>query len=243
MNPVARLNGTLATTASHFGYYSRMEQIWEDGYLKEVRGDGIYSDLARTLMKMPGIHDTYWPHYDVPGYFWHYETALGTNPKAVEPDPRYDYIAPGRERDGVMHWGFGAQVWHDPGTMSSPPPSAYKFEEEKDLWAQYHSFHTRTYFNTMKVRIRGTDKWVTLVDRGRSSSLDNPEVRALASRYGDPNEVLATDWIPSIPGVNAPGNYETYAQDPYAYKVKQMEEAMSSGGNLFHPDVRPPGGE
>ncbi|NNE38963.1 MAG: hypothetical protein HKN08_11710, partial [Gammaproteobacteria bacterium] len=61
--------------------------------------------------------------------------------------------------------------------------------------------------------------------------------------YGDPDEVLATDWIPSIPGVNAPGNYETYAKDPYSYKAKHMEEAMSSGGNLYHPDVRPPGGE
>jgi hypothetical protein len=226
--PIVKLNGTLAATASHFGYYPRIEEIWEDGYLREVRGEGTYPELLRTLMKMPGIHEKTWPHYDEPGYFWHYETALGTNPKVVRPDPRYYPIAPARERDGVMHWAFGAQVWHDPGSMETPAPSLLEFEEKYKLPAKYHTFHLRTHFNTMKVRIRGSnDRWVMLVDKGRSASLDSPEVRALASRYGDPDEVLATDWIPSIPGINAPGSYEMYAQDPYGYNVAHMNETMS----------------
>ena len=37
-------------------------------------------------------------------------------------------------------------------------------------------------------------------------SLDDPEVRALASRYGDPDYLLAEDWIPEVPGINAPGD-------------------------------------
>jgi hypothetical protein len=92
----------------------------------------------------------------------------------------------------------------------------------------------------MQVRIRGTDKWIMLLDKGRARSLDSPEVRALASRYGDPNEVLATDWIPSIPGVNAPGDYEKYAEDPYSYKVEHMERVVSGEFDTYHPYVRPP---
>jgi len=238
--PIVKLNGTLAARVSHNGYYPRMVQVWEDGYLKEVQGGGTYGELLRTLMKMPGIHDHVWPHYDEPGYFWHYETALGTNPKVVRPDLRYLEIAPERERDGVMHWAFGAQVWHDPDTMTIPAPSSVEFEEKYKLPARYHTFHQHTLFNTMKVRIRGTDRWVTLVDRGRSSSLDSPAVRALASRYGDPDKVLATDWIPSVPGINAPGDYESYASDPFPYEIEDMERVSSGEFDTYNPYVRSP---
>ena len=35
------------------------------------------------------------------------------------------------------------------------------------------------------------------------TSLDHPEVRALASRYGNPDDVLAEDWIPEVPDQRA----------------------------------------
>lgn len=92
----------------------------------------------------------------------------------------------------------------------------------------------------MQVRIRGTEKWVMLLDKGRATSLDSPQIRALASRYGDPDDVLSTDWIPSIPGVNSPGNYETYAQDPYKYKTEYMEGVVSGEFETYHPYIRPP---
>ncbi len=233
--PIVLLNGTLAAHASSSGYYSRMVQVWEDGYLKEVQGDGYYPELLRTLMKMPGIHDHTWPHYDRPGYFYHYETALGTNPKVIRPDPRNLVIAPERERDGVMHWAFGAQIWHDEGSMKIPAPSLIEFEKKYKLPARYHTFHQHTFFNTMQVRIRGTDKWVVLTDKGRSAALDTPQVRALASRYGDPDQVLAHDWIPEIPGINAPGNYEAFAQDPYTHIVEEMERIGSGQHDTYNP--------
>ena len=233
--PIVKLNGTLAARSSHSGYYPRMVEIWKDGYLTEVHGGGTYGELLRTLMKMPGIHDHTWPHYDEPGYFWHYETALGTNPKVVRPDLRYLLIAPERERDGVMHWAFGAQVWHDEGTMTIPAPSLMEFEKKYKLPARYHTFHQHTFFNTMQVRIRGTEKWITLVDKGRRPALDSPEVRALASRYGNPNTILATDWIPKVPGINAPGNYETYAQDPFRYEVEEMERIGAGEYDTYQP--------
>jgi hypothetical protein len=241
-SPIVKMNGTLAVTASHNGFFPRMVETWEDGYLTKAEGGGIYGELLRTLMKMPGINEKTWPHYDHPGYLWQYETALGTNPKVIRPDSRKYTIAPERERDGIMHWGLGAQVWHDPGNPGGgPTPSAIQFEKENKLPALYHTFHVHTYFNTMRVRLRGAnDKWVTLVSKGRSTSLDSTEVRALASRYGNPNEVLATEWIADIPGISAPGSYQEYARDPYKYDKTVFGRIEAGTYESYHPYVRPP---
>ncbi|NNE38291.1 MAG: hypothetical protein HKN08_08300 [Gammaproteobacteria bacterium] len=241
VNPMVKLNGTIVSHTSHAGFFPAIEQVWKDGYLQEVKGGGIYGELLRTLMKMPGIHDTTWPHYEEPGYFWHYETALGTNPKGLRPDITEQRVAAERERDGILHWGLGAQVWHDPGVLDGGATSLEEFEEKFKLPAEIHGFHLHTYFNTMKVRIRGTDRWITLVNKGRSTSLDNPEVRALASRYGNPDEVLATEWVPEIPGINAPGNYESFAEDPFTYNKEVMERIKRGEYGKYNPDVRSPG--
>ncbi len=238
-SPIAKLNGKIVSHVSHVGFYPQMQEIWEDGYLKEVKGGGYYGELIRTMMKMPGIHEKTWPNYDEPGYFHHFESALGTNPKGLRPDITAGPIAAERERDGIIHWAMGSIVWHDPGVLAVPPPSGVKFEEENKLPAS-HGFHQHTYFNTINMRIRGTDKWVTVVDKGRSTSLDHPETRALASRYGDPDRVLATEWVPEIPGINAPGNYETYVQDPWPYNRDVMEQVKAGAYNKYNPDVRPP---
>ena len=89
-----------------------------------------------------------------------------------------------------------------------------------------HGWHTHTYFTTYKVRLRNANKWVNLLDKGHMTSLDNPEVRALASRYGDPNYLLTEDWIPEVPGINAPGDYlKDYAPNPGDYAFKVMDKA------------------
>ncbi len=50
------------------------------------------------------------------------------------------------------------------------------------------------------------------------SALDSPEIRALASRYGQPNAVLSQDWVRHSPGINAPGDYPQYAKNPWKYQ-------------------------
>jgi hypothetical protein len=37
-----------------------------------------------------------------------------------------------------------------------------------------------------------------LVDRGHLTVLDDPEVRRVAAKYGDPDELLREDWIPEF---------------------------------------------
>ena len=65
-----------------------------------------------------------------------------------------------------------------------------------------------------------------------------PEVRALASRYGDPKELLVDDWSPHLPGINAPGRYEDYAKDPWKTQVMVMKKIEASSYEYFYPAVK-----
>ncbi len=55
---------------------------------------------------------------------------------------------------------------------------------------------------------------VPVIERGRLAAYDDPDVRDLASRYGDPDRLLRDDWVPDIPGITVDGSYEAYAADP-----------------------------
>ena len=79
------------------------------------------------------------------------------------------------------------------------------------------------------------NRWVTITDKGRMTSLDNPEVRALASRYGNPDELLQEDWRPGMPGINQPGDYADYAQDPWKFVWGDIEKVMAGTYDYFYP--------
>ena len=58
------------------------------------------------------------------------------------------------------------------------------------------------------------------------------QIRALASRYGDPDEILRRDYIPMLPGVNAPGSYDDYAKNPSAHWT-QWAKSVEDGTNAY----------
>ena len=92
---------------------------------------------------------------------------------------------------------------------------------------------------TYQVRIRGTkNSWLTLIDKGELTAFKSPEIRALASRYGDPKELLADDWSPHLPGINAPGRYEDYAKDPWKTQVMVMKKIEAANYEYFYPAVK-----
>jgi len=76
---------------------------------------------------------------------------------------------------------------------------------------------------------------VTIINKGHMTSLDSPEVRALTSRYGDPKELLAEDWVPQIPGINAPGRYEDYAKDPWKTVSMIFKKVEEGKYEYFYP--------
>ena len=61
----------------------------------------------------------------------------------------------------------------------------------------------------------------------------------MASRYGDPSDVLGEDWVPHIPGINAPGKYEEYAKDPWRTFSDVMKKVEAGTYEYFYPVVRP----
>ena len=241
MEPVVRLNGTIAGHASHSGLYPRVELSYENGYLRKIQGGGIYGDLLRALYEIPEMHQLKWPLRTEPGYFWHFETAMATNPKALRPNILKERLSAERMRGGVTHWGMGSQVRNDEGAAHPHLPTKLnpEFEKEHGLTAE-HGFHIHNYFNTYQVHIRGSNRWLTLFEKGRPTPLDDPAVRALASRYGDPDKITATEWIPEIPGINVPGDYMAYSADPWPYQKAVQERVNSGTYNTYNPYVNLP---
>jgi hypothetical protein len=230
--PMALTNGVIAGTNGHGGYFPQMKSYYKNGRIEKVEGGGVNGEILKAFMNYPEINTLTYPfHEGYPGYWYHYEVALGTNAKAFR-DPELFYghepglgLVAERTRAGVFHFGQGMELRAEPGSQG-PPKKWYAFVDQHKL-PYGHGFHYHNYFVTYEGHLRNTDRWVKIVDKGRMTSLDDPETRALASRYGDPDEILAYDWVPQIPGINAPGNYAEYSKDPYPYQKAVMDRVMN----------------
>ncbi len=211
-------NGVLAGTANHQGFFPRIELYFEDGLLVEVKGGGKYGDIIREMMEK--YKDVHFPQYPRKGFFWFCDSALCTVVKSFRrSSDMFNSCwmtpnAPERNRAGVFHHGFGSR---------RHSPEFNKYIKENQI---VHShIHVHNYFTTYEVKLRGTQNWLKVTDRGRLSSLDDPKIRTLAVKYGEPDELLSYDWVPPLPGINCEGDYfKDYAPDPMGYLKKRMKE-------------------
>jgi hypothetical protein len=212
----------LAGTRSHAGVYPRMEIHIANKRVKEVRGGGIYGDVLRAFIDYPPMVEQTWPHYTEKGYWFLYEGAYGTNPKAFL---QRDSQSSEREHAGVIHWALGTELLMDaPGDENR----LEKFRKTNQA-PTGHSFHVHNAYSTHRMHIRGTDRWVTVVDKGRIAALDNPETRAVAAKYGNPDKILGETFHIDLPGINSPGDYQKdYAQDPWKFML-QYWDAIERG--------------
>jgi hypothetical protein len=235
--PIARIEGVLAGTQGHGGFFPRWEIYFKNGFISDVKGGGAQGEALKEFLHYPGLNELTFPYHNQPGYWYLYEIAFGSHPKSFRhPGPMLatGNTSPERVRSGVIHWGLGIRLWHDPDA----PTESKKWREftEEHNVAFDHGWHTQTYFTTYRVRLRNANKWVNLLDKGHMTTLDNPEVRALASRYGDPNYLLTEDWIPEVPGINAPGDYlKDYAPNPGAYAFKVLDRASKGTYDHYFP--------
>ena len=208
--PKEDATGVIAGTIAHFSRpFPTIKTYIDGGRLTKIEGGGKYGEGWLDLEKE--TRSIQYPGFPRQGLFWLFEVAIGTNPK-VKPEPpeRIRYISSGgvekeRGRSGVIHMGIGTD-----------------WRAADELWATPRGIlnghlHVHMTFPTLDVHTR-EGKVIRAIDSGHLMALDDPEVRALAAKYGDPDEVLKEEWIPKIPGINVPGDYDRdYGRDPAAW--------------------------
>ncbi|HET7730674.1 MAG TPA: hypothetical protein VFK48_11635 [Usitatibacter sp.] len=239
------VNGVIASTNSHRATHPRMEVHIQKGQVKRVLGGGWYGEGFRTLLGYPGTQDLTWPFYDRKGYWYLYEAGTGTNPKYFKHPG--EILAPVSPREllnggnlsernvsGVIHWAVGTEAQHGPEAPGAISPKTVEFGTRHNVPVG-HSMHQHNVLPTYQVRIRDTGQWQTLIEHGQLASLSDPEVRALAARYGDPDKLLRKDFVHPVPGINAPGGYEDYARDPGAYWTRWARDIESGKSPYLKP--------
>jgi len=214
--PKSDVRGVVAGTSDHLGPYPHLKVHLEHSKVTRIEGGGEFGESWRQFIEKS--KDIKFPHYPGPGIDYFIEAAIGTHPKVMRPfnvfesaTVRGTFISE-RDRSGVIHIGIGQSldlVW----ALRRPEPLPF-----------YH-FHAHLYFPTYTCKLKD-GREVKLIDKGRLTALDDPEVRKVAAKYGAPDELLREDWVPAIPGINAPGDYwKDYAADPETY-MKQEHRAV-----------------
>jgi len=199
--------GVVAGTTNHMSLpFPHIRVHVERGQVQRIEGGGKYGDAWRQLLE--ATKNIHYPDYPKPGLFWLWETAIGTNPKFVRPRKvlmRSRGTVCDRLRSGIIHVGMGTRIF-------SPSED---WAREKEV--PFGHIHVHLCFSTYELTSKKGEKF-KILDHGHLTALDDPDVVALAAKYGDPKELLKESWIPSIPGINAPGNYmNDFARDPASY--------------------------
>lgn len=230
-------NGVIASSNSHASNHPRIEIHIRNGYVQEVKGGGLYGDGFRLWLNYPRINELTWPFQKHPGFWWIFEAGTGTNPKYFK-HPGELLVGNNiseRNAGGVIHWSFGSEVKMGPEKnkeKSARSPESIAFGKKYNLPIG-HAMHNHTLLPTYQVRLRDSGKWQTVIEHGQIMASQDPEVRALAARYGDPDEILRRDWIPEIPGITVPGNYdEDYSSDPGRYWT-EWAKSIYDGTNRY----------
>jgi hypothetical protein len=207
------INGVIAGTVNHTGFFPHITIGVEGGKISSVEGGGEYGRRLTALVDR--FKDVQYPGYPGKGYHFLNDATIGANPKTFRAmDTLWHTSTPWsgggneRYRAGVIHFGFGVE--HD-------DPEFTKFGRENHVPIK-HMAHVHTYFSDWLLKDRETGEWTKIIDRGHLVVLDDPAVRRVASLIADPDELLDYDWVPAIPGINHPGDYQRdYAQDPVSW--------------------------
>jgi hypothetical protein len=225
--------GVIASTANHTGFYPAMHvHISRAGRVDRVEGGGRTGDLFRMLVEHPKMRTAHFPSAPEAGYWYLSADGFATNPKFVRDLAR---LADGsanianlaeRNRAGVQHFSFSSPARTD-------ADQAYAKGHGVPL---EHTAHMHVHFSTVRWRLEDTGEWITIAERGNIKAFEDPEVRALAARYGDPALIFRYEWIPTVPGVNSPGDYTAdYGRDPWGW-ISAEWERIKTGAYEHYAD-------
>ena len=229
--------GVLAAHSNHTGVFSTMKVYLDQyGAVERIEGGGRVGELFGTLVNHPILTEAKFPGAAVPGYWFFRQDGFASNPKFVRSLP--DMVEGGqymanlseRNRAGIQHLAFSYD-------SDNPEDLAYAREQDIPLGRGQHTSHMHNYFPTVQWRLRDTGEWIAIAEKGYVTMFDDPEVRALAARYGDPELLFRYEWNPSIPGVNVGGEYEKdFAQDPWNWIMAEWEQIQAGAYEYFVED-------
>ncbi|WP_019122634.1 hypothetical protein [Brevibacillus massiliensis] len=205
-------HGVIAGTMNHIGPVPWIQLKVENSKITEIHEGGLFGDKLRKLMDETN-HLEY-PGFPGKGLLYWWEASIGTNPHIHR--PRKDFLKGWlsclyeRMRSGCIHIGFGTVI------SSSLERQAAKMGLPVGHW------HIHLYFATVTCEMigGGTEK---LIEDGRLLALDDPDIRKIAAKYGDPDLLLTESWIPAVPGINVEGDYwQHYANDPTDWTLTEL---------------------
>ena len=191
-------NGVIAGTVGHMGgVIPHLTLTIKKGQVVKVEGGGLQGYLMNDIRER--FKDVHLPYLPDPGWLYVFQLSMPVNPK---------------NGARLIVWGFGAEIYI---------PDTEKYAAEHHIPIT-HDFHLDNAFPTYEATVTGGKK-ENLIEKGHLMLLDNPEVRAIASKYGDPDAILSEEGARPIPGINAPGDYwKDYAQNPAKYLAKERDE-------------------
>jgi hypothetical protein len=205
--------GIVAGTMNHIGPYPHMRIRFEGSRVVNIEAGGKFGDKLRNFLDR--THDLQYPGMPGKGLMYWWEASVGTNPKIYRPRKRYlhgwNCALYERMRSGIIHIGYGSVV-------------SSEFEKQAVLNGMpiVGHWHVHLNFPTVEIEKKGGGK-ERIIEDGRLLALDDPEIRKIASKYGDPELFLQEDWIPAIPGINVDGDYwRDYANDPADWTMTEL---------------------
>ncbi|MBI4445420.1 MAG: hypothetical protein HY645_05865 [Acidobacteria bacterium] len=184
----ADFTGVVAGTISDAGPIPLIKVHYKNNRITRIEGGGAFGrGWQKALEETKHIQ---YPYYPKPGTAWMCEISMGTHPKyrGIINDPALKGITrsagwswtDARMRSGVLHFAHGAYDAIPRATQKGHP---------------INHFHVYPFFATYTITTKD-GRTVDLIKNGRLIVLDDPEVRKVAAKFGNPDELLAEDWTP-----------------------------------------------
>lgn len=183
--------GKVVVYAMHGGLIPKTTLHLEDGKVVAVEGEGDLAEQMRWIIA--NMSKLTFPTAPGPGGSFLVEADLDRiHPKIARPAwkglygaARYFAFSKGYKRAGVLTIGFGTPT-------ASAGQEVLEYAKANGVTIQ----HLDTHLYHATVTVDGRE----VITDGRPLALDDPEVRKIAAKYGDPDELLHIDWIPELTG-------------------------------------------
>lgn len=173
------VHGSVAIRSLTFGGPVPPTRLTVEGrQVTEVEGGGKFGERLRASFEEHRDDASYASHQPGPGCNWIATFAMCTNPKARR-SPAY-WKATGSAR--VHAWTTGHRR---AGFIHSSLGSVLLSPTHKNI----------RHFDIQAPTLKADGRLV--IDHGHLVTLDDPAVRRVAERFGDPDRLLTEDWIPN----------------------------------------------